>query len=325
MERAVVVEKIRPPTVRALDRQRLDERLALRPGDHRVGLVVAPAGAGKTTLLARVCARAGFPIAWYQLDATDGDEAQLLTYLNAALQRVLPGFGEHRTVDEIAAALGERREPVGLALDDLHTIHGSPAESAVSRLARYFPRQCVLLIASRREPGFDLSRLRLAGDLVEIDSDALRFRTWEVEQLFRDVYDSPLPPVELAELARRTDGWAAGLQLFHLATAGKSPAVRKATLHALATRSRLVREYLTRNVLEDLPDELASFLLDTCVLTLLTPDVCDALRGTTGSGALLAELDRRQIFTTALDDCGTYRYHDVLRSHLQGILVEAAG
>ena len=40
----------------------------------------------------------------------------------------------------------------------------------------------------------------------------------EVERLFRDHYKQQLPPQELAVLTRRIEGWAAGLQLFHLAT-----------------------------------------------------------------------------------------------------------
>ena len=71
-------------------------------------------------------------------------------------------------------------------------------------------------------PGINLSRLRVADELLEVGTDDLRFRAWEVEQLFRDVYHDPVPPADLAVLARRTEGWAAGLQLFHLATRGRS-------------------------------------------------------------------------------------------------------
>ena len=52
--------------------------------------------------------------------------------------------------------------------------------------------------------------------------DDLRFRTWEAERLLREV-PAPLPPEQVARLARRTEGWAAGLQLFQLA-ARRSPA-----------------------------------------------------------------------------------------------------
>ena len=52
----------------------------------------------------------------------------------------------------------------------------------------------------------NLSRLRVSGNLLELGADDLRFRSWEVEELFRDFYAEPLPPVDLAELTRRTAG-----------------------------------------------------------------------------------------------------------------------
>src|SRR5207248_716 len=44
-----------------------------------------------------------------------------------------------------------------------------------------------------------------------------------------------------------------------------------------------------------------------------------------GSQQVLEELERRQIFTTATDDRGGYRYHEVLRSHLEQVLMEELG
>src|SRR5439155_1226173 len=84
------------------------------------------------------------------------------------------------------------------------------------------PPSITFVMGTRALPGFNLSRLRVSGSLLEIGSEDLRFRSWEVEHLFRDFYREPLPPEELAELARRTEGWAAGLQLFHLATRSRS-------------------------------------------------------------------------------------------------------
>lgn len=324
MPQTVIAEKVRPPLVRSLQRDRLDARMA-RVHEHRLTAIIAPAGSGKTTLLAGFAARVPCTVAWYQADEGDGTEDRLLVHLDAALARVVPSFPRHETLDGILSDLERVPGPFALAIDDFHTISGTPAAAALGRLIRFLPRQGGVILASRVSPGFDLTRLQLAGQVLQVDGDMLRFRTWEVEQLFRDLYAMPLAPTELAELTRRTDGWAAGLQLFHLATAGKPAAVRQATLAGLTSHSRIVRDYLAGHVLGDLPDELRRFLLDTCVLTDLTGDRCDQLRQATGSTALLAELHRRQVFTAAVDDFGTYRYHEVLRSHLQELLLEELG
>jgi len=323
---AVVSAKVLIPQVQSLSRERVDALLA-RIWQHRVGLVVAPAGSGKSTLLAGFAASADVPVAWYRAESWDAKTTTLLSHLQSAFTAALGSIPDGWDSVETAARALESWAGARalLIIDDLHTLEDSPAERTLERLIDYAPPSITFLIGSRALPGFNLSRLRVSGSLLEIGSEDLRFRSWEVERLFRDFYRAPLPPEELAELARRTEGWAAGLQLFHLATRGKSPQERRRILTALGSRSRLTREYLTRNVLDQLPAELRWFLVRTCVLTRLTGPICDAFLDRTGSQQVLEELERRQIFTTATDDRGGYRYHEVLRSHLEQVLLEELG
>jgi DNA-binding SARP family transcriptional activator len=322
----VVSAKVLIPQVQSLARERVDALLA-RIWQHRVGLVVAPAGSGKSTLLAGFAASASVPVAWYRAESWDAKTSTLLSHLESSFATVLGRIPDRwESIEAAARALetwpGRRAL---LVIDDLHTLEDSPAELALERLIDYAPPSITFLIGSRALPGFNLSRLRVSGALLEIGSEDLRFRSWEVERLFRDFYREPLPPEELAELARRTEGWAAGLQLFHLATRGKSPQERRRILTALGGQSRLTREYLTRNVLNQLPAELRWFLVRTCVLTRLTGPICDTFLERTGGQQVLEDLERRQIFTYATDDRGGYRYHEVLRSYLEQVLVEELG
>ena len=215
--------------------------------------------------------------------------------------------------------------PALLIIDDVHTLHGTAAEAGLERLIDYAPRSVHFAIASRDTPGFNLSRLRVSGELLELSGDDLRFRSWEVERLFREFYAEPLPPEELAGLARRTEGWAAGLQLFHLATRGRTVDERRRMLVELNGSTRLMREYLARNVLYQLPAELRRFLLDTSVLGRLSGVLCDGLLERTGSADVLADLQRRRLFTKPLPEKGEYRYHEVLRTYLHGVLLEELG
>lgn len=325
---AVVPAKVRAPTADALPRERLEARLAFAARRYRLTLVVAPAGSGKTTLLSRFAVASEDPVAWYRAESWDDDEGRLLSHLEAALAAVLPGLsGGWAGVEDAARALDAWKGGAAvLVIDDLHALEGSAAEAALSRLVDYAPPWLRVVAGSRVAPDFNLSRLRVSGDLLEIDGDDLRFRAWEVERLFRDFYRDPVPPGELAVLARRTEGWAAGLQLFHLATRGKSPDERRRILGGVGSSTRLVREYLAQNVLAELPDDLRRFLVATCVLGRLSGDLCDRLLEERGSTRHLEELARRQIFTVAIDDAdGSYRYHEVLRSHLDRILVEEVG
>ena len=321
----VVPAKLRAPSGSGLERPRLIDKLhqALATG---FGTVVGPAGAGKTTVLAHFLARVDAPSAWYRADGSDGGVEPLLAHLERAFCTSLTGLaGEWRSLEEMLADLeGWSGRRAVLVVDDFHTLEGTPAEDFVARLVEYAPTSLVVLLASRRQPRFNLSRRRIEGRLTELAAHDLRFRSWEVERLFKDVYRAPLAPEEAAEVTSRTEGWPAVLQLFHLATSGKPAARRRETLGALSTRSRLVREYLTQNILEDLPEELRRFLLDTCVLPRLSGPLCDALLGRTGSQRLLEQIESRQLLLASLDD-GSFRYHEVLRSYLESILVAEVG
>src|SRR5215472_5650140 len=182
----ILAAKLRAPRAEALPRERLDDLLS-GLWTRRLGLVVAPAGSGKTTLLARFAATAGVPVAWYRPETWDGALDVFLGYLQAALRTAIGGLpGEWTSVEEAARALqtwpGDR---LLLVVDDLHALEGTPAEAALERLIDYLP-SLHLLAASRVLPQFNLPRLRVSGSLLEIGGDDLRFRSWEVERLFRD-------------------------------------------------------------------------------------------------------------------------------------------
>ncbi len=320
----VLQEKLRVPEVTGLARERLEKPLLDDPPTV-LDVVVAPAGSGKTTLLSRVAAAASVPVGWYRTTADDSTEKRLVTHLAGALAGLVEMDGAVAMADLLSAL--DRWSGSGglLILDDLHEIADTPAEKALERFVSLRPRRLQLICGSRRIPDVNVPRIRVSGSFREIGSDDLRFRSWEVEELFASVYHQPLRPEAAAALTRRTGGWAAGLQLFHLATMGRTAAERHQAVADLGGRSKLVRSYLARNVLAELPDDRRQFLLRTCTLGRLSGPACDDLLETSGSHRVLEELENAQLFTFT-DDGGTYfRYHEVLQSHLEMALVEEYG
>jgi DNA-binding SARP family transcriptional activator len=316
----------RPARVEALVVDRLIAQLEAI-WHHRLGLVVAPPGAGKSTLLTAFTRGLDVPVAWYEADRWDTTPMVLIARLAEAFRDVDGAHVEDWVdVEDVLAGIADIRAPrVLLVIDDLHAIEGTAAEAVVERIVARAPTNLHVLAASRSQPRFNVSRLRVAGRVLELRPDDLRFRTWEVERLFRDVYGDPIPPVELARLARWTEGWAAGLQLFHLATHGRTASERRAVLRLLGPRSRLANEYLAQNALDRVSDELREFLVASSVLGRLSGPLCDTLLDRAGSAMLLEELERLCLFTTRVGSEATYRYHEVFRSHLQGVLLSEVG
>ena len=119
------------------ERPRLVERLNTGT-QGPLTLVSAAAGFGKTTALTEWAAQSSLPVAWLSLDEADSDHTRFLSYLIAALQRVLPGVGEavqgmlsapqqplinvllSNLINEIAGL----EKDIVLVLDDCHRING---------------------------------------------------------------------------------------------------------------------------------------------------------------------------------------------------------
>ncbi|MDE3203547.1 MAG: winged helix-turn-helix domain-containing protein [Acidobacteriota bacterium] len=311
-----------------LVRDRLTSRL-LDPAHFRVGWIVAPAGSGKTRLLAHVADRYRGPLAWCDPpDPLPRSEGALAAWIwEGLVAGGVEGAGSEPPggLSELLRLPIETPRPLIVVLDDVHLLDGSEAEAALDSLVARLPGGWRLVMASRINLAIDLSRLRVSGEVVDIGPDELRFRTWEVEELFRDVYREPLLPEDVAALTRRTSGWAAYLQMFFLATSRRPQAERRMVLGTLAHRTRLVSEYLGRHVLSGLDPALQDFLVRTSALRRPSSRLADEYLGwEDGSAAILAELERRQLFTERLAD-DSYRYHAVMVTHLDSKLVETLG
>ncbi len=312
------------PVAAGLRRPRvLDKVLAKLVAGGGPALVIAPAGTGKTTLLAAVAERWTGPVAWYRAD-TRTDAAALVGHLRLCLE---PGSQSGEDVEALLLDLEglPPDPPVLLVIDDVHTLADAVVLGVLEPLLMSLPANVRVLLGSRRDPPIDLTRAELSPSPLTVSADDLRFRTWEVEALFRDAYQVPLRPGDAAALTRLTEGWAAALHLFHLATRDSSSQERHRAIGTLASHHRYARGFLSRLLLAGLPPELGDFLRRTSVLEVLSGERCDALLGRTDSQSQLERLVQRTALTSTDDGGQTFRYHEVLRHHLESQLHEQLG
>ncbi|MBD8080352.1 BTAD domain-containing putative transcriptional regulator [Cellulosimicrobium arenosum] len=268
--------------------------LRMLDGAHRA-LVLAPQGAGKTTLLSQAAARAEGEVVRVRFEP--GGRS---THPGSLLDLVpeTPGTG--------GRAL--------LVVDDAHHAIGTPLEDELaSVLARASP-QVAIFVGSRRPLPLSLARAELAAPVTVTDA-ALRFRSWEVERLYRTLYGVPLEPDDVSALTWHTDGWAAALELFRRSVEDDLPGELRQAIRRLDRRQRFAWDYLAAQVLRPLPVDLQRFLHATAALDLLTPNRCDALLGVTDSRATLARVAAATSLVRPVREDGQ-RVHRVLRRHL---------
>jgi LuxR family maltose regulon positive regulatory protein len=389
--------KLHSPPLRRryVSRPRLIERLNAGL-QRKLTLVSAPVGCGKTTLVSEWVAhlRADPPLvamgrappplacAWLSLDESDNDPTRFLAYLVAALQTIEERNESAGHIGQGALSALQSPQPppievvltalineiatlplrILLVLDDYHVIEAQPVHDALTFLLQHCPPQMHLVIVSREDPLLPVARLRARNQLTEVRATDLRFTSPEAVAFLNTVMGLDLSLEEIAALERRTEGWIAGLQLAALALQGSLMQGRQDTaslIESFAGSHRFVLDYLIEEVLEQQPESVEAFLLETAILDRLTGPLCDAVRfgvaetpgrsaehavrlgsarqlqpgdagsltGQDSSQTILETLEHANLFIVPLDEERRwYRYHqlfaDLLRQRLRQIRPE---
>ena len=312
------------PVFRLLRRPRLASLLDLTT-QHRVTLVCAPAGSGKTTSCAS-WAQSRFDttrIAWLSLDRSDNDPAGFRAYLLAALVRAEPALQDTASAMAEAPAAdfpmplikaAERfTEPLIVILDDVHELSGPQVLGWLDQLVRYAPPMLRLILAGRRPPPLPLARLRVSGELADIDTAALACTPEEAESYFA-LLGLHVSQADRDELLRHTQGWMAGIRLAALRARARSDGTG---VTDIAGDDPIVTDYLRDEVLTGQDPQTRVFLLRTSIVENLTGKLADALTSSADGARRLDRLSRENSFVGALDSERTwYRYHPLLRELL---------
>lgn len=272
-------------------RPRLSQRLLA--GDCLLTLVCAPAGCGKTVLL-NECARQVGPatrLVWLDLLGHPLSPAELLSRLAGALQ--LP-HGDGDPYAEMTQLLSRVEGPLWIVLDDYPRQPCNELDSCLDRLLERLPHTLRWWISGRRRPTWNLPRLLLQGDLLELGAEDLALDQHELDALLlkRQVQ---LSAEQSAQLLQQSEGWLACICL--LLTQGEA----KSLLERLTVSPPLLQEYVAREVLAGLPEPLLQGLRVLARMPRFCAALCDHLLEHEGGARVLDVLRQRQLFLHGLD------------------------
>lgn len=346
-EYPVQINKVQAPPLRdeTLERVRLLDWLNVKI-HRRVVLVTAEAGYGKTTLLADFSRRSRVRTLWFRLDRGDRDWVGFIAYLVAAVRIHLPEFApatqsllretggsappRDTVLDTFIRELAELpSNPTALVLDDLHAVEDSiDVRHILRELLGRAPERLTFVLISRKQPPVPLARLRALGEVAELRTSDLRFDPTETERLFRETYALALEPSVVAELSRRTEGWAASLQLVRTAIRDRTPSEIRSFVGSLSGAEGELYDYLAEEVVGELPMDLQKFLMRTSLLDIVEPvlgsvaaDIpADEVRVAIAEGELLGLFSR-----TGPQARDQVRAHPLVRDFLQARLVRSVG
>jgi LuxR family maltose regulon positive regulatory protein len=330
-EIGLAATKLRPPVLpdRLVSRPRLDQIVDTAIDNNaRLVLASAAAGSGKTTFLAARLTERPDAVSWLQVEASDSDPGRFWLYLIESIGQVHPRIvaevkpivvgnnaDELVVVPELVNRLGQLDETLVVVIDDYHLIESAAVHRGVERLIELCPEQVSIVLSTRFDPPFRLSRLRVRNQMVEIRGADLRFEPDEAGSLLGRVAQT-LDSSQVAEICGRTEGWAAGLVLAGLSLErAEDPAEFLDDFHG---DDQLVVDYLSDEFLGGINDDDRRVFLETSILDQMNGALVDQVTGSTGGAPWLRRTAKANQLLLGLDSTGTwFRYHHLLRDLLR--------
>ncbi|MDQ2942250.1 MAG: winged helix-turn-helix domain-containing protein, partial [Candidatus Dormibacteraeota bacterium] len=272
----------------------------------------------------------------FKLDRNDRDWTLHIRYLIEAIGQRHHGFGRKTTsmLRQLGGPASSRPGVAAFLLSEMHERLSEPCTFIIddwqfvnsvtevrglwNQILRDAPPTCRFVFSSRVRPRLQFARFKTHSGYAQLGTDALRMTDGEIDELFRDVYNDPLDSNELAELERRTEGWAASLQLIEVSLRERQTADDRRSFigSIMATTDSDLFAFLAEEVLDQQTDETRNFLLCTSILQQITPDLAERLAGVHEGARRLIELEQSGLFTYRLDEA-RYRYHGLFRDFLE--------
>lgn len=311
-----------PPEVQVL-RAGLVERL-VRTRGIRLVLISGAAGFGKTTLMSQLFARflqEGIEPLWLTLEGSDNDTSRFEAGLNAVSSRLPQAREGGGIAFNVLEHLTQQTEPFALFLDDFESIDENAVLGLVRSLIDGLRSGCRLVIGSRRFPDLAVAKLRARGQVLEVDAEMLRFTLEETTELFQKQHGGVVSSSFVRKLHLDTEGWVTALWLASRSMPPAGGPLEDLNNGRFAS-NRAIADFLTDDVFNRQPGPVQTFLLRSSILRHLELGLCQALVPQCNVAAVLADLERQNVFLVSLPgEVPSWRYHRLFSEFLRARLI----
>lgn len=336
MEKGFIKSKINIPKVK----EKLVNRAALfnKLNDaikYKLTLVTAPAGFGKSTLVSSWLnsdIKDTYYSAWVSLDERDSEPLIFWKYILYSINKIQDGiveetFNSLKSVElqdgfetEILAVLinelDNLEKDIFIILDDLYLINNKKIYEQLKFFIRNMPSSVHFIILSRVVPDLGIAKLRATDSLLQLSQEDLSFTKEEMEFFFKEVMKVDISINSLSVLEKRTEGWAAGLQMAALFL--KRNNSEENVVKSFNGDHRYILDYLMEEVFIMLDEKTQEFLMKTSILDEMNFELCNRVVQIENSQEFLEKLDTENLFMIPLDENKEwYRYHHLFREFLK--------
>lgn len=334
MDKGFIQSKINIPKVR----NKLVKRSALfgklnEAINYKLTLITAPAGFGKSTLASswlNFNVKNKFLISWVSLDERDDNPLIFWKYILYSFNQACEGSVENSLAAINSFKYGVKKEILSiiindlcniekelfLVIDDLYLLQDKEIHEELKYFIRNMPPNIHIIILSRSIPEIGIGRLRATDCLLELTQEDLSFGKEEIEMFFKDIMGVNVSDNILEVLEKRTEGWAAGLQMAALSL--KNNNNEKNIIKYFNGNHKFVLEYLIEEVFNLLDTETQEFLMKTSILDQMNHELCNKVVNIENSQHFLEKLDNENLFIIHLDEnMEWYRYHHLFKDFLR--------
>lgn len=329
----IVETKLIPPTIyQAINRKKLCADKIDELNQCKLALLKAPAGYGKSTLLAQWYQHhvsIGGQCIWLSLGPEDNEPSRFLRYLAHALNKIKPGIaveiisyidsGDNVTLMPILQLIVKLFSDVNtkyyIFFDDFHLITNQRLYGMVDWLCNFSNDSLHIIIGSRQELPFSVSRLKLQNKYREFGVDDLQFTPQECREIITNTSSVQLSDDQYSKIADKTEGWPAAVMLASMSLDGIDDL--DSFVDQISGNDRDVADYLSATVMAQLPEKQRHFMESISPCDRFCADLCDAIAGAGNGRQLLKEISQQNLFLISLDRVGKwYRYHHLFSEFL---------
>ncbi|AXI08175.1 transcriptional regulator [Oceanobacillus zhaokaii] len=331
----VIQSQLAPPPVRNrfIQRSKLNKKL-MTISNYPLTLLYAGAGYGKSTALALFLQNKNSLACWYSISQNDDDLIPFLTKLMYAVRQQYPEFGrtiQHElenldnyiTIEEIYSLASSFvndtlacADELTIVLDDFHhVLNSSEIEKWMLFLFEHIPANLHLIVSSRKRPKWEvLPKLKGQGELLEITYLDLVLSPDEMAYMLEEKYEVNITKEEVSRIYQLTEGWAIAFNM--LVQQMNAGMTIKAILRNQKRSLRDLFDYLAAEVLSKQSLIIQQFLMQSSVLDVLSPKVCDSVLQIQGSEEILHGLAEQNLFIVE-GDYHHFRYHALFKTFLE--------
>lgn len=281
--------------------------------------VSAEAGYGKSSFIYSYISRIRVPAVWIDAGEPFSDMSVFLRNLAEGISMLLYGndtVPDTNVQEYIIRTLFSLETPFYLVIDHFQFIQQDEEirDFLNKILTTSFPH-FTLVTLSTVQPCLSVTRLKAAGNYLELTTEDLSFTYEEISGFFTQYHDIPLEKYEIDIIYKETEGWIAGCQLILL--------YLEQTVDGDTTRPWLnnfqalpdIYDYMNHEIFEKVPEDLQDFTIKTSLLTELDPDIINPYLDIRNAEENILYLQKHNLGLTKTK-FGTFQYQHLFRLFL---------